>query len=310
VGNSGTLSFMSPGVLDHAQQTPYSDPGRHAALFSSALARENGLIDKVSALARTTIVHYRASGESLPEATSGDIHLRWLEDILEADQRRHGSPLTEPRALTERVQGCCRDHTLFCVGALRQLGVPARSRIGFVSYFSPTWHHDHVIVEAWLEDRWVRFDPEVDNPFEALPNPTDIPAGAGAPFLTAAQVWLGYRDGALDVTRFGTFEGSPIAGDWFVLNYVIDEVAHRFGDELLLWDFWGAKARDLSLVPAADLELIDRVARLLLVSDAGDQETERELLALYRQEARLHPGESVIRLDPAGGPERAVKLRV
>ncbi len=284
-------------TIDHARHTVYSHPGRHAARLQDALAGETGLIENVSALARNAIVHYRASGETLPEASSDDIQLRWLEDILEADQRRHPAPLTVPRDLTQRVQGCCRDHTLLCVGALRELGIPARSRIGFAGYFSPTWHHDHVIVEARLEDRWVRFDPELDRPTEA------------DPFLTAAQVWLGHRDGTLDVTRFGTFEGSPIAGDWFVFNYVIDEVAHRFGDELLLWDLWGAKVRDLAEARPADLTLIDQVARLLLASDAGDQDAERELLTRYRQDPRLHPGGSVVQLDPRGGPEEAVMLR-
>jgi len=31
------------------------------------------------------------------------------------------------------------------VAALRQQGIPARSRIGFVNYFAPDFHHDHVI---------------------------------------------------------------------------------------------------------------------------------------------------------------------
>jgi Transglutaminase-like superfamily len=131
----------------------------------------------VSELARNVVVHYRASGETLPETSALDINLRWLEDILETDQGRHPAPLAAPRAATERVQGCCRDHTLFSVGALRQQGIPARSRIGFASYFSPSWHQDHVIVEAWLGGRWVRFDPEVDRPLSTLPDPTDIPSG-------------------------------------------------------------------------------------------------------------------------------------
>jgi hypothetical protein len=86
-------------------------------------------------------------------------------------------------------------------------------------------------------------------------------------------------------------------------------VAHRFGDELLLWDFWGAKTRDLSLVAPAGLDLIDRVARLLLAADSGDRAAERELLQLYRQDPRLHPGENVIQLDPGGGPETTVPLK-
>ncbi|GAB6898918.1 transglutaminase-like domain-containing protein [Kineosporia succinea] len=283
------------GAVDHVRQSSYSRPGRHAPLLTNAISGEGHLVQRLSMLARNVIVHYRASGESLPGATAGDIHLRRLEDILETDQSRHGSPLTAPRKITERVQGCCRDHTLFCVGALRQLGVPARSRVGFATYLSPTWNHDHVIVEVWMEGRWRRFDPEIADPFDALPTPMDIPAGPGAPFLSAAQVWLGHRDGSLDAARFGVAEGSPLAGDWFVFNYVIDEVAHRFGDELLLWDLWGAKVNDVSRARPGDLDLIDHVARLLLASDEGDQQAEHDLLALYTEDARLHPGRSIAR---------------
>jgi Transglutaminase-like superfamily len=124
--------------------------------------------EALSAVARNIIVHYRASGHELPTETRGDINARWLEAILTADQSRHRKPFDHPRPPTERVQGCCRDHTLFCVGVLRSNGIPARSRVGFAGYFVDGWHHDHVIVEAWLDGRWRRFDPEVDTSRPAL----------------------------------------------------------------------------------------------------------------------------------------------
>ena len=111
-------------VIDHARHTPFSDPGRHAAGFAELPVDPEAL----SAVSRNVIVHYRASGEVLPAETRDDINARWLEAIVDLDQARHPRPLTEPRPVTERVQGCCRDHTLFCVGALRTHGVPARSR--------------------------------------------------------------------------------------------------------------------------------------------------------------------------------------
>jgi hypothetical protein len=89
----------------------------------------------LSAVARNVIVHYRAAGHDLPVETRDEINSRWLEDILAADQHRHRPPLTRSRELTNRVQGCCRDHGLFCVGALRAHGIPARTRVGFAGYF-------------------------------------------------------------------------------------------------------------------------------------------------------------------------------
>ena len=219
-------------VVDHAAQSSYSDPGRWRD--SSTTSHPPSL--RCRRCRANLVAHYRAQAAELPDSSRDDISLRWTDAILDIDQRRHNAPLTDEHAVGERVQGCCRDHSLLAISALRRHDVPARSRVGFSSYLSPTWNYDHVIVEAWMDGRWRRFDPEFDAPLPRLADPTDMALDADTPFLTAAHVWLGHRAGALDVTRFGVAEGLGIEGDWFVHAYVIQEVAHRFGDELLLWD--------------------------------------------------------------------------
>ncbi|HEY6738103.1 MAG TPA: transglutaminase domain-containing protein, partial [Actinopolymorphaceae bacterium] len=110
-------------MIDHpdwSRHSPYSSPGRCAALLEEVPTD----VARLSEVARNIIVHYRASGTELPAHSRDDVDCRWLEVILQRDQERHAKPLTEPRELTERVQGCCRDHTLFCVGVLRQHGIP------------------------------------------------------------------------------------------------------------------------------------------------------------------------------------------
>lgn len=115
------------------------------------------------------------------------------------------------------------------------------------------------------------------------------------------MVWLAHRDRGLDLSRFGVAPEVPdVAGVGFVREYVIFEVAHRFGDELLLWDSWGAmEGPDAS---AETTELTDLVARLLVAGDAGDLDAEEELERLYRSDARLHPAGEMFRIDPLGGP--------
>ena len=76
-------------------------------------------MDAISAAARNMIGHYRAKLADLPEQRRDEISSRWLEAILDLDQDRHPRPLDEPRDLPSRVAGCCRDHSLFVVGALR-----------------------------------------------------------------------------------------------------------------------------------------------------------------------------------------------
>lgn len=294
-------------AIDHAAHTPYSDPGRFADLVEP-LPTDPAALSKV---ARNVIVHYRASGHELPESSRGDINHRWLESILGADQARHPHALDVEREVTARVQGCCRDHTLFCVGALRSRGVPARSRVGYAGYFVDGWHHDHVIVEAWYDGRWRRFDPEVDAPRETLPTPTDIGHCAldGTGFVTAAQVWLGHRSGQVDAETYGVDPNLPgFRGERFVFDEVIYEIAHRFGDELLLWDGWGRIGEPDEPVTADDARWIDEIARLLVAADEGDLDAERHLLERYRTDPGLHPGPTILQASPYGEPPIEVAL--
>lgn len=276
-------------------QTAYSDPGRHAPLLHAVPPD----LATVAAATRNVLVHYRACPEPLPPETAPEVNSRWLEVILDHDQTRHPVPLMEPRPVSTRVQACCRDFTLLAVAILRAHGIPARSRVGFAGYFVPGWHHDHVVPEVWQDGRWRRFEPEVEAPTELLADPLDLPPGSG--FRTAAQVWRGWRAGQLDLSTYGVDPAMPaVAGPWFVANYLILEVAHRYGDELLLWDGWGGMSEPGE---PRHTSLLDEIADLLVAADTGDVSAEKQLLARYRADDRLHPGESVSRHDVlTGGP--------
>lgn len=294
-------------AVDHAQHTPYSNPGR----FVNLLTQVPTDVTELATVARNVIVHYRASGYELPVETRNDINARWLEDMLAADQSRHGTQLDKPRDPPRRVQGCCRDHTLFCVGALRSHGIPARSRVGFAGYFVDGWHHDHVVVEAWRQGRWFRFDSEIDSPRPGLPTPTDFGPSAvdGTGFVTAAQVWLAHRRGEIDPETYGVDPNVPVLrGERFLFNEVIYEVGHRFGDELLLWDNWGRMGEPGEPVSDDDAVWLDAIADPLLAADAGDAEAERELLHRYRSDDGMHPGPKVLQASPFGDPPVSAHL--
>ena len=294
-------------VLDYTLHTAYSSPGRFAHLLADVPTEPTEL----SAVARNLIVHYRASGHELPSATRNEINARWLEDALAADQERHPTPLDEPRELTDRLQGCCRDHTLFCVGALRSNGIAARSRVGFAGYFVDGFHHDHVIVEAWIDGRWQRFDSELEGPRPALMTPMDIGHCDldSTGFVTAAQAWLGYRRGEIDPDTYGIDPALPVfRGPRFLFDEVIYEVAHRFGDELLLWDVWGRIGFPGEPVSDEHTVWLDEIAHLLISADGGDLDAEREVLRRYRTDEGLRPGPTVIQASPYGDPPISVAL--
>lgn len=296
-----------PAAVDHAQHSAYSNPGRHVDLVTQLPTDPMGL----SAVARNVIVHYRSPDLDLPPSSRYDINLRWLEDILSTDQNRHPVPLAEPRESTQRVQGCCRDHTLFCVGVLRSHGIPARSRVGFAGYFEDGWNHDHLIPEVWLDGRWRRFDPELEEPKPGVPDPTDITRSApdGGGFATAAQVWAGHCDGDLDPDTYGVSSEVPmLRGERFIFEEVIYEVAHRFGDELLLWDCWGRMDEPGQPVTKTDAAWLGTIADLLLAADDGDQEAEQQLLDRYHNDRGLRPGETVLQASPLGDAPIEAKL--
>ncbi|MDQ4025337.1 MAG: transglutaminase-like domain-containing protein, partial [Actinomycetota bacterium] len=220
---------------EYSRQSPYSDPGQHAGLLA-AVAPDRA---SVSAAARAAIVHYR-SGLEPSDDQRGDPDRRWLTSILDAAVARQPGPIDAPRAAARQVTGCCRDHTLLALGVLREHGVPARSRVGFAGYFTPSFHHDHVVVEEWDGQRWVRWDPELEPGSEWDFDPRDMPTGPAAPFQTAAEAWRAIRAGEADPTRYGVDPSLPhLGGKDFVRDYVLLEVAHRQCDELLLWDLWG-----------------------------------------------------------------------
>lgn len=278
-------------------QSPYSTPGR----YEGRLAALPNDLASLCAASRNVIAHYRAELPDLPEGRRGEIDSRWLEAILALDHQRHPAGLDQPRPTAERVAGCCRDHSLFVVGALRQRGVPARNRIGFGHYFTPGWAGDHVVVEFWHQGRWRRADPEL-GPGHAF-DVHDIPAGAGAPFETAAEAWLALRSGGHDLATYGVEADPALSGPDFVRDYVVFEVAHRYGDELLLWDGWGATEEP------PELAVVDEVARLLVQADAGDDGAEDDLWSRYHEDDRLHPGTEVMTYSPYGLPARTTDLR-
>ncbi|RKN51175.1 transglutaminase domain-containing protein [Micromonospora endolithica] len=288
-------------IDDYRTHSPLSDPRRHAALLDAVPAD----IATVAATARNVIVHYRAGGVDLPVDRQREVDLRWVDRILDTDQSRAPLPLAAARPAADRVAGCCRDHTLLSVGVLRQHGVPARSRVGFASYFKPGWHHDHVLVEYWNGDRWVWADPELDPADRRAFDGYDIDPAAGH-FDSAARVWSAYRAGTVDPEVYGVDEGLPIRGAWFIHNYVLLELAHRQKDELLLWDAFGAMTEDIA---QADLALVDGVAALLLAADDGDPAAEKELADRYAADDRLRPGTSIRSISPVTDTPVTVDLR-
>jgi Transglutaminase-like superfamily len=215
----------------YAQQSRYSDPGPYGASLDGIPTEPKAF----GAVTRNIIVHYCMYANQVMVANRPSIHLRWLTATLATDTKRHeGKALAEPRPLAQRVQGCCRDHTLFCVGVLRRHGIPARSRVGFASYFPPGYRHDHVVVEVHNGSRWVRFDPEITEPNHYAPGSVRHASGPKRSVCHQRGSLAGLprrRD------RPGNLRRGARGRDRWAMDpqrYVLLELARRHGDELLL----------------------------------------------------------------------------
>lgn len=293
--------------MDYAVQTPYSDPGEFAHLFD-ALPDD---IPAIGAVIRNLLIHYRGGGIEFTGDRLAEIDHRWVASILATDQRRNGTPLAVPREPVDRVVGCCRDYALLFVSALRHKGIPARTRVGFATYFGEGFNFDHVIAEYWNGDRWVTVDPELEpgdnDKFDSL----DMPRG---PFVSAAEVWRDSRAGRIDPDLYGVQPGLAITGDelntsqlalgglWFIRTYVHYQLAHLMGDELLLWETWGSLSPTYTEADAAET---DELAALLIAADTGDETAFKELTSRY---PALAPNGRTLLTSPSGRPHEWVQL--
>ncbi|WP_229670029.1 transglutaminase-like domain-containing protein [Microlunatus endophyticus] len=249
-------------------------------------------------MARNVIGHFGTDFVNLTEARRDEVNLRSVARILDVDQARHPYGLDLPRDRQGRVAGCCRDHSVFVVGLLREQGTPARTRVGFADYLIPDRRVDHVVVDYRAAGRWIRTDPEMA-PGTVPFDPADMKIESDGRFQTAAEAWQSCRHDPDNLDRYLVPPGSGFADAAHVIRaYVALELAHWCGQELLLWDTWP----DLD---AFDADLVDRVARLLVAADTGDKASEVELTAIYH---RFGPHGTVTQLSPFGKPPRQVRI--
>lgn len=288
-------------VDEYARQSAYSDPGAYAHRLDEVPDGIPAVTDAV----RNVVIHYK-SGVELPKERESDIDSRWIERILATDQERHPEPITEARDDKEKVAGCCRDYALLAVSALRRKGIPARTRVGFATYFFDGFHVDHVLAEVWDGGRWRFVDaqlaPAPNWPMDTQDMPLTMGPDAGDKplFLTAAQAWVAYRRGEVDPMTFGVHPDLPhLCGAGFMAGEVAIELTHRMRDELLLWDLHGIVGDEGEVSPQTS-DLLDGIADLMLRADTGDTEAEAELRRRYDNDPRLRPGATVVCASPRG----------
>jgi hypothetical protein len=257
--------------------SPVTDPGAGRHLFA-------GLPSDVAGMAKViggVLVHRDCAdrfGFTLPEERRAEANTRYVEAIL-----AHLGTLDE-RPPAERFAGTCRDFTVLLCAMLREAGVPARARAGFAGYFTDGFFDDHWTVEWWSDGHgWRLVDAQLASAPEgtytdADVDPLDVPRDA---FLVGGLAWRECRAGDRDPDRIGT-SAAGLTGLWEVQGNVVRDLANLNRVEPLPWDDWGVIPVHYDRLDPADVDLLDRVAK---VSAAGGPVP--AAVAAYRGDPRL-----------------------
>jgi hypothetical protein len=238
----GPLTRIEPAQLDLVADLP-------ADLIGICEAVQNLVIDLNDAKA-VGIAEHRYAERAIRSASRLLAVLRTLAD----------RPLHLPRHAELRVVGTCRHYALLTCTFLRMLGIPARARCGFATYFIEGKGLDHWIVEYWLADqgRWVRVDTELVGSTNVVDQPADL---APSQFLTGGQAWLRYRAGELDPASYGVVGTEHSWGIAELRGNTIRDLAALQKLEMLPWDEWGRMTESHHGRTGTDYdELIDQVA--------------------------------------------------
>jgi Transglutaminase-like superfamily len=293
----------------YASQSPVTDPGGMSH-------RLRGLPDDLAGLqrvARGLVIHYRAenpSAHGIPEERFAEIDSRYAETMLIRLRELNGRPLTDVRHPQERLVGCCRDFTVLFLTMARSLGIPARARVGFATYFIPGFNLDHEVAEVWdaSGQRWRLVDAELDQDHvdpndDARLDPLDVPRDR---FLVAGTAWLLCRADEADPETFLVAPDLEIefTRGWPYLRHnLIHDLAALNKAEMVLWDSWGLMEQEH--LSERELGLLDQVAEATASADPDLSELRR----LHDNEPELRVPTTVTSYSPLGGEPREVPLQ-
>lgn len=251
----------------YSAQSATTDPGRCGLLYVDLPSEIAALVAIVQGLVidKDFVGLYGLTLEE-PERL-GEVDTRYACDILARLADRDDRTLARvPREPSARFVGSCRDYALLLCSMLRHLGIPARLRFGFATYFSkePDRYGDHCVCEYWndAQRRWVLVDPNVDPVVKSRLGVTaDALDLTREQFVVAADGWRLARDGRVDPDCFGV-PSIGIRGLWFIRGSLMRDLAALNKVEMLPWDYWGLADRTpINALPTEELPLLDALAQ-------------------------------------------------
>jgi hypothetical protein len=279
---------MSETLLDeieiYTRHGLITDPGAYTREFDALPQDPIDMVGWVQGL----LIHIfwaEHHGLELSKIRQQEVNLRKVERQIGRALELCSLPINQPRELEQRLVGNCRDFSTLMTSALRHIGIPARCRCGFATYFLPGKCEDHWVCEYWNpnQERWIMVDSQLDTMQQSALkidfDPLDVPHDR---FLTGGQAWQLCRTGQADPEDFGIFD---MHGLWFVRGDLIRDFLSLNRLEILPWDHWGLMSKEDQQVNLSELALLDHIAEISIPG----QEVVQEILRLYQQEHSLRP---------------------
>jgi hypothetical protein len=259
---TGGSSTMDDELTYYATQSPFTDPGAQTA-WLDGLPRD---VASLRRIANGVVFHYRAHGDvtdhGFDRSRLAEIDLRYADRMFDRLRELQDGQLGEERGPTQQLLGCCRDSAVLFLSLARHVGIPARARVGFATYFVPGWYLDHVIAEVWdeAEQRWRLVEPDigeghVDATDGQVVDVLDVPRDR---FVVGARAWRAARSGELDADRFVVAPEIPVPflrGFTYLAHNLVFDLAALNRHELLLWDRWGMLHDETEPDPARSARL-------------------------------------------------------
>lgn len=264
-----------------SEQGRISTPGKYQGSFEHL---PTTIPELVKIVQNTTIHVFWADhyGLQISPTRMEELQLRTTERRLEHTLKLDSRPIIEPRPVEKKIVGNCRDFSLLLVSLLRHVGIPARARCGFATYFLPNHFEDHWVAEYWDQVRqcWLLVDAQLDalqsSALKIGFDPLDLPRDQ---FVVGGKAWQMCLSGEQDPNQFGIFDMNGLG---FVRGNLVRDVAALNKMEMLPWDCWGIILKE-QLDDINDLKMLEEFAALT----EKDVPAFIQLKELYQQDSRM-----------------------
>jgi hypothetical protein len=237
----------NPGIEFYSAHGPSTNPGSLRAMLGEL---PDSLFQLVAIVQNSTILPFFASqqGIKVTKENADEDTLHTVLDMLKALQRKKQKPIVYTRKPEEKLRSESRNIAVLLCSLLREKGIPARARPGFVSYMVMGKYTDHWICEYWnkSEDRWVQVDASLDSAqrirLGADFSPLDIPFGK---VVFPGAAWLLCAQRKLDQDIFGNHQMGTVyyndtiiklSGYWYIKDHIIRDLLALNKLELTSWE--------------------------------------------------------------------------